>query len=678
MNPLLQNTFSTPFETIPFAQIKPEHFEPAIIEAMKMEDEEIERIVSCSSAPSFSNTIEALERSGAMLERATTVLYNLLSADTSDILEEVANRLSPLITEHGNRIMQNEALFARVKYVYENHPPLSEEETMLLEKTYEGFERSGVALSKEGKQRFSEISVKLSTLTLNFSQNHLKDTNSFFLHITDEKDLQGLPETHRIQAAAEAEARGLEGWVITLQAPSYGPFMMYAQNRLLRKQLYEAYATLCTHENDNNNFENVRQITNLRRQLAQLLGYETFAEYALKRRMAQSPQHVYKLLHDLRDSYREAAHRDVHEVRQKAKEVEGDDFELRPWDFAYYSRLLKKERYDLDAEMLRPYFEFSAVKQGIFQLANTLYGISFVENKCVPVYHKDVSAYEVRDADGSYLAMLYIDPFARKSKQSGAWMTNYAEQFISPDGVNHRPQVAIVTNFPCPTSQTPSLLSHGELTTFLHEFGHSLHSIFAQTRYHSLSGTNVFWDFVELPSQFMENFALEKAFLQTFAFHYQTREPLPEAYIQAINQSRHFNAAYACYRQLSFGLLDMAYYDRREGGIDDVRKFESHAISSVTLIPNIPEACVSTQLEHIMSGGYAAGYYSYKWAEVLAADAFEYFRQCGVFSRSAAQKFRDLLLSQGGTRHPMELYKAFRGTEPSITALLKQDGINLS
>ena len=536
---------------------------------------------------------------------------------------------------------------------------------MLLEKTFEGFERSGATLDEAGKEQLRKLSTELSQLTVQFSQNHLKETNAFTLHLTKEEQLKGLPESQIEQAAQTAKEQQTDGWIITLKAPSYIPFMTYADDRELRKQLYMAYNTQCTHDNAHNNFEIVKRIVNLRREVAQLLGYASYADFALKNRMAEKPEHVYQLLNDLIKHYKVPAEKEMKAISALSDE------ELKPWDFAYYSQKLKKKEFDLDAEMLRPYFELSQVKKGIFGLAERLYGITFKQNSDIQVYHPDVEAFEVIDENGNFLAVLYCDFHPRKGKQSGAWMTNYKEE-SEREG---RPFVAIVMNLTKPTAEKPALLTLGEVETFLHEFGHALHGIFAKTRYAALSGTSVYWDFVELPSQFMENYAVEKEFLSTFAKHYKTGEPIPDELLAKIRKSRNFNVAYACMRQVSFGLLDMAYYTQTEPFTEDVRAFEQKAWAPAQLMPQEPETCMSVQFGHIMSGGYAAGYYSYKWAEVLDADAFSLFQETGIFNRETARRFRTNILEKGGTVHPLKLYTAFRGKAPSINALLIRNGL---
>lgn len=677
MNPFF-STYDTPHETVPFDKITINDFEPAIMKGIEEEDEVIDAIVNNPDTPTFENTIEALENSGELLSKVTEVFFNLLSAETTDEMDELAQKLSPILSEHGNNITLNEKLFERVKAVYENvdKNSLTKEQQRLLQDSYDSFVRNGANLNEEDKQKYRQLTSELGVLSLQFSQNKLKDLNAFTLHITDEAELEGLPESAVDAAKEEAKSRNLEGWVFTLQAPSYGPFLTYSAKRELRKQMYMAYNTICTHDNENNNLDIVKQIVNHHREIAQLLGYKTYADYTLVKRMAQNSETVYNLLNQLLEAYKPTAKKEVEEVRKMAKEMTGDEqFELQPWDFGYYSNKLKERDYNINSEMLRPYFELSKVKKGVFGLATKLYGISFKLNKDIPVYHPDVEAYEVFDKDGTYLAVLYCDFHPRKSKKSGAWMTCYKEQWIDKNGVNSRPHVSVTMNLTKPTAEKPSLLTLGEVETFLHEFGHSLHGMFANTKYKSLSGTNVYWDFVELPSQFMENYAVEKDFLNTFAFHYQTGEPLPDELIQRIVKSRNFNVAYACLRQLSFGLLDMAYYTKETAFDDDVREFEKSAWKETQLLPQVPETCMSVQFSHIMAGGYSAGYYSYKWAEVLDADAFSLFKENGIFDSATAQRFRENVLSKGGTEPPMDLYIRFRGQKPSIDALLRRNGI---
>lgn len=673
------NPFYTPYEYTPFDTIKETDYEPAILKGIEEEDKEIDQIVNQPEAPTFENTIEALDRTGELLGKVTSVFYNQLSAETSDYLDELSQRMSPILTEHSNNITLNKRLFRRVKAVYENHAAkdfkdLDAEQKMLLTTTYEGFVRKGANLPDEQQKRLRALSAELSVLTLQFSQNKLKDTNDFLLHITNEEDLEGLPESAINLARQTAKERNMEGYAFTLQAPSYMPFLTYSAKRELREKMYLAYHTLCIHPNDNNNTDIVRKIVNLRREMAQMLGYDTYADYALAHRMAEKPQAVYDLLNQLIDAYMPTAQAEVKAVEDLCHQTLNLQ-PFMPWDFPYYANKLKESRYNLNSEMLRPYFQLAKVKEGVFGLAHRLYGITFRRNHEVPVYHPDVEVYDVMDKDDSPLALLYADFHPRTSKKSGAWMTSYKEQWKEKNGKNSRPQVAIVMNLSKATDEQPALLTLGEVETFLHEFGHALHGIFANTTYRSLSGTNVYWDFVELPSQFMENFSTEKEFLNTFATHYKTGEPLPQELIDRITASRNFNVAYACMRQVSFGLLDMAYYTMKDAFTADPIPFEQQAWSRVKLLPSVEGTCMTTQFSHIMAGGYSAGYYSYKWAEVLDADAFSLFQERGIFDPETAQSFRNNILSRGGTEHPMTLYKRFRGQAPTIHALLRRNGI---
>ncbi|MGN0086314.1 MAG: M3 family metallopeptidase [Alloprevotella sp.] len=682
-NPFFDYPYTTPHGTFPFGLFDVACIEPALREGIRREAEAVERIASCPEAPTFANTIVALEHTGKLLERVTTIMYNLLSADTSEELEAVAEKMAPVLSDHHSSVMLHPGLFERVASVWrdfsEGRLRLEADEEMLLRNTYEGFERSGATLDEAGKVRFRELSAELSRLCLQFSQNCLKDTNAYELHLTKEEDLAGLPELQRRAAAEAAAEKGLEGWLFTLKAPSYVPFLQYADNRALRKEMFMAYNTIGTHPNENNNFEIARRIINLRGEKARLLGYKSYAAFALARRMAETPERVERLLKELLTAYASAARCDVEAVAALARELQGADFVLQPWDFAYFSNKLRQRDYAFDSDELRPYFPLEQVKKGVFGLAETLYGIRLHRNAAIPVYHPDVEAYEVTDADGTYLAVLYVDFYPRLSKQGGAWMTNYKEQWQEKDAQGHsrdsRPHVSLTTNFTKPSAGKPALLTLDEVETFLHEFGHCLHGIFSRTRFQSLSGTNVFWDFVELPSQIMENFSRECDFLRTFAFHYETGEPIPDGLIGKIQRSRHFNAAYACMRQLSFGLLDMAYYSLETALEEDIPAFEEKAMAAAQVLPHAPGTCMTTNFKHIISGGYAAGYYSYKWAEVLDADAFEEFRAHGLFSQSVADRFRRTILERGGTAHPAQLYRDFRGHDADIRALLRRDGI---
>lgn len=678
-NPFLES-YNTPHGTVPFDRIETSDYEEAFMEGIRRDDEEIDKIINNPDEPTFENTIAREDKSKGehyydLLDRVSTVFGCMMSAETNDELDALAQKLSPILTKHENDVSLNPKLFARVKYVYEHHRELTVEEQTLLRDSYEGFVRSGALLDDAGKERLRKLTEEASLLSLQFSQNLLKDTKAFKLHITDRDDLDGLPDTAIEAAAQTAKDEGKEGWVFTLDYPSYSPFMTYSTRRGLRRQMYMARNTLCTHNNSENNLEICSRLVNLRREVAQLLGYDSYADYVLERRMAGSVKNVYKLLDDLIDAYKPTAVSEIDEIEQTARHIEGEDFKMEPWDLSFYSHKLKMERYDLDAEMLRPYFELSKVIDGVFGLANRLYGITFKENKDIPVYHPDVKAYEVFDKDGCYLAVFYADFFPRKGKQGGAWMTEFKGQWIDREGHNSRPHVSVVMNLTKPTDEKPALLTLGEVETFLHEFGHSLHGMFANTRFESLSGTNVWWDFVELPSQFMENYAVEKDFLRTFAFHYKTGEPIPDELIERIHRSRNFMVAYSCLRQVSFGLLDMAYYTMKKPFKEDIIPFEKKAWERAIILPQLPDTCMTVQFSHIMAGGYAAGYYSYKWAEVLDADAFSVFKKNGIFDRTTAQRFRDCILSRGGTEHPMTLYRRFRGQEPTIDALLERNGI---
>lgn len=676
-NIFIENKYNTPHDSIPFSRIRFEEYEEAMTEGMKQEDAEIERVVSNPDKPTFDNTM--LTRSERLLSRTTSVFFNLLSACRNDEMEALSQKMQPLLSEHASRIAMNTRLFERIKAVHDNPGrQLTPEEQKLLDDAYEGFTRSGALLPEDQKKILAEKRQKLGMLTLQFSQNELHATNAFSLHLTTEEEVSGLPESALEAAAMEARSRGLEGWVVTLKGPSYSAFLQYADRRDLREKVYRAMATLCT-SGEWNNLEIVRQIVNLRREIAGMLGFKCYADFALKERMAQDTEHVDALVEQLLEAYMPKAREEVKEIENFAREemkAGGREFKLEPWDLSYYSHKLRKARYDLDSEMLRPYFPLDRVKESVFSLATRLYGITFTENPDIEVYHPDVKAYEVRDADGTFLAVLYADFFPRDNKQSGAWMTSYREQWIDLEtGKDIRPLVSIVLNVTKPTETKPALLTLGEVETFLHEFGHALHGIFSKVRFEGLSCTNVYWDFVELPSQFMENFAMEPEFLRSLGRHYQTGEPLPEEFITRIMKAKNFMVAYGCIRQVSFILLDMAYYTLQKPLNEDIMAFETKAWSRALLFPQLPGSCMSTRFGHIMSGGYAAGYYSYKWAEVLDADAFSVFQKEGIFNPETARRFRDCILSRGGTEHPMTLYKRFRGGEPTIEALLRRNGI---
>jgi len=674
-------SYNTPHDTVPFNRIKTSDYEEAFMEGIRRDNEEIDKIINDPEPPTFDNTLARVDLTKGehyydLLDRVSSVFSCMLSAETNDELDALAQKISPILTEHSNDVSLNPKLFARIKAVYDNPDrELTAEEQMLLEKSYDGFVRSGALLDQEGKDKLRKLTEEASILSLQFSQNLLKENKAYTLHIVDEKQLDGLPDTAKEAAAHTAKENGKDGWLFTLDYPSYSPFMTYSTQRELRKQMYMARNTVCTHDNAENNVEICKRLINLRREIAQLLGYETYADYVLKHRMASNIGNVYELLDNLIDAYKPTAINELKEIEAKAKAMEGDEFQLMPWDFGFYSHKLQLEKYNLDAEMLRPYFQLDKVIDGIFGLANKLYGITFKENTDIQVYHPDVKAYEVFDKDGSYLAVFYADFYPRKGKQGGAWMTEFKGQWITRKGENSRPHVSVVMNLTKPTEKKPALLTLSEVETFLHEFGHSLHGMFANTRFESLSGTNVWWDFVELPSQFMENYAIEKDFLRTFAFHYQTGEPIPDDIIDRIHKSRNYLAGYNCLRQVSFGLLDMAYYTKKDAFTDEILPFEKKAWEKAIISPQLQDTCMTVQFSHIMAGGYAAGYYSYKWAEVLDADAFSMFKENGIFNQDTAQSFRDNILSRGGTEHPMTLYTRFRGRKPTIDALLKRNGI---
>ncbi len=677
VNPFFQ-AYNTPHETFPFDRIKNEHYEPAIREGIKRNMAEIDAIVNNPEKPNFKNTILALDNSGMLLTQVASVFSNLMGAETNDEMQKLAQVLMPLLSEHSNNISLNEKLFARVKAVYDNRKKekLNTQQLALLENTYKGFTRSGANLSEENKAKYREITKNQSIASLQYDEKMLKAVNDYQMLITNKDDLKGLPENVITTAAEEAKAAGKEGWIFTLQYPSFGPFLTYADNRELRKKIYMANVTKNTQNNENNTLDLVRTIVNNELYTAQLLGYKSFADFNLEERMAKNSAGVYKLENQLLEAYKPTALKEVEEIRNYARKEQGNDFELMPWDFSYYAQKLKTEKFNINDEMLRPYFELSQVKKGVFELANKLYGITFKENKNIPVYHKDVVAYEVFDKDGKFLSVFYADFHPREGKRQGAWMNGLKGQWIdSKTGVDSRPQVMIVLNFTKPTADTPSLLTYDEVQTFLHEFGHALHGMFSKVQYQSLASPNVYWDFVELPSQIMENFASEPEFLNTFARHYKTGELIPTEMIQRIKDSENFNVAYGCLRQISFGLLDMALYTRTEPLTEDVAEYERKAMAPARIIEPVEGDCMASSFGHIIGGGYQAGYYSYKWAEVLDADAFSVFQEKGIFNKKVAESFRTNILEKGRTEHPMTLYKRFRGGEPTIDALLKRNGI---
>lgn len=674
-NPFLVKNYNTPHNTLPLNLIGIEHYEPAIEEGIKEEMDEINRIIENTEKPNFENTIAALDKSGETLEKVTNMLGNMLNAESTDELQELAQKVMPRLTEHSNNISLNEKLFERIKAVKDNaeNENLNGEQKMLVDKYYKSFVRNGALLDEKQKEQYRQLTEQLSLLTLTFEQNSLKDKNDFTLHITDSTQIEGLPEGVISMAAANASANNMEGWLFTLDAPCYVPFMKYCRNRELRKEMYMGYNTVSNRDNIYNNSEIVRHIANLRIEVANLLGYKTYADYVLDNRMAENSANVYNLLNTLKDSYMPVAEKETETIAALALERDGIT-DLMPWDWSYYSEILRKEKYDFDEEKLREYFELDKVIEGVFGLATRLYGITFRESTEIPVYHKDVRSFEVFDENGEYLAVLYTDFYPRPTKQSGAWMTEFKGQWME-NGNDSRPHVSLVMNFNPPTDGKPALLNHSELNTFLHEFGHALHGMLSKVTYRSLSGTSVYRDFVELPSQIMENFAVEKDFLNTFARHYITGEVMPESEIAKIKAAENFNAGYACTRQVSFGLLDMAWHTLTEDFTGNVEEFEKKAFKPVSLLPQIPGTCMSTQFGHIFSGGYAAGYYGYKWAEVLDADAFSVFKENGIFDKATATSFRNNILSKGGSEHPMDLYIKFRGKKPTIDALLKRNGI---
>lgn len=676
-NPLT-DPFNTPYDIPPFREIKPEHFIPAIEEGITQAREDIERIINNDASPSFENTIAALDYSGEKLGVVSSVLFNLNSAETTEDIQKAAQDASPLLSAFDSEIKQNEKLFNRVKSVYENpDKDLDQEQKMLLEKTYKSFVRSGTNLDEKQKKRFKELSIELSKLSLSFGENVLAETNDYKLVIENEKDLSGLPEDVKKRAASAAKENGHEGkWVFTLQAPSYLPFMENADNRDLREKLYRAYMSKACKGNERDNQELVSKIVQLREEKAQILGYDSYAAYVLEERMAEKPNKVTEFLNNLLGKSLPKAKEEVEELKEFMREL-GAGHDLQRWDWAYYSEKLRKKKFDLDDEEVKPYFKLENVIDGVFSTAQRLYGLTFKENKELPVYHTDVTSYEVFNESGELQAIFFADFFPRKGKRPGAWMTSYRNEYRK-EGKKVIPHISIVCNFTPSSEGNPSLLKFDEVKTLFHEFGHALHGMLADTTYPSLSGTSVYWDFVELPSQIFENWCYEKECLDTFARHYETQEPIPTEYVERLKASSNYHEAYATVRQLSFGLLDMSYHNRpldQAGTIEDVIAFEKQAMKATELFPSIEGACMSTQFGHIFAGGYAAGYYSYKWAEVLDADAFELFKEKGVFDKEVARSFRDTILSRGGTEHPMELYLKFRGKKPDPDALLRRAGL---
>lgn len=669
-NPLL-----LPFDTAPFSQIKNEHFLPAISQLIEASKNEIDAIAGQTEDPSFENTIEALEFSGEQLGRVTRIFFNLNSAETNEEIQRIAQEVSPMLSEFRNDLILNEKLFQRIKAVYEKRENLnlSEEQSRLLEKKYKSFSRNGANLSEEKKAKLREIDKKLSKLSLTFGENVLAETNKYVLHLTDEEDLKGLPEGIIEAAHQTAVEKELDGWVFTLDHPSYLPFMTYADNRELRKELSIAFGARGFHNDDLDNRKIVLEIVNLRHERAMLLGYKSHAHFVLEERMAETPEKVMDFLLDLKEKAKPAALKEFEELTVFAKSLHDID-RLEKWDSAYYSEKLKQERFDLDDDKLKPYFELDKVVQGIFTIAKKLYNLHFDEVFDIDKYHPDVKTYRVTDSEGGFKAIFYADFHPRAGKRNGAWMTSFKPQ-QKKNGKNDRPHISIVCNFTKPTKTLPSLLTFNEVTTLFHEFGHALHGILADTRYPSLSGTGVYWDFVELPSQIMENWCFEREALELFATHYKTGELIPMEYVRRIKESSNFLEGLATLRQLSFGLLDMAWHGSDPSGIEDVKAFELQAFGDTQLYPDVADNCMSTSFSHIFQGGYSAGYYSYKWAEVLDADAFSLFKEKGIFNREVAGRFKDFILSRGGTLDPMELYLEFRGQKPDPKALLERAGL---
>lgn len=669
--------YNTPYDTPPFDKIKPEHYEPAFDRAITELQDEVTAIANNPEAPTFANTVVALERSGKLLNRVSPVFHNVLSAESTDELMEISKRISPKLSESSNNIYLNEKLFDRVKKIYEQKEQLnlSVEDKRLLEKTYQAFERRGATLNKEGKAKYRELSTELSLLSLNFNQNALKDVNRFEYLITSEADLAGLPEGIREAAATLAREKGKEGWLFTLSSPSYVPFMRYSDKRDLREMMYRQYQSIGNKGDEFDNKEIIRRIVNNRLETAQLLGYTNFAEYRLQQTMAKNQENVYKLLNDLLDSYKPVAQTEYEAVAKYAAELTGKNETIMPWDWSYYAEKLKDSKFNVNDEMTRPYFELGNVTDAVFGLATRLFGITFKENKQIPVYHPEVKAYEVYDENGSFLSILYTDFHPRAGKRSGAWMSSMKSQYKETDGTDSRPQVIIVMNFTRPTATKPSLLTYDEVNTFLHEFGHALHGMLAAGTYSSLSGTSVYRDFVELPSQIMENWLGEKEYLDIIAVHYETGEPIPSVLIKNLIDAANFNTGYLCCRQVSFGLLDMAWHTITKPFEGDITAFEKQAWEAAQILPQVDGALMSSNFSHLFSGGYAAGYYGYKWAEVLDADAFAAFKEAGIFNKEVARSFKENILSKGDTEDPAVLYKRFRGQEPTIDALLKRNGI---
>ena len=673
-NPLLQK-WETPFGAPPFDKIQISHIKPAVEEAVISATEEIKAITNNPELPTFENTVATLDRAGETLGRISSILFNLNSAETNKDLQVTAQEVSPLLTRFSNDITLNEKLFERIKNIFENRETsgLNTEQKILVERKFRNFILGGAGLKEDEKKRFRFISEELATLSLKFEENVLEETNSFELHLTDRADLAGLPESLTEMASMEAVKREKNGWMFTLHFPSYVPFMQYSERRYLREKMLKAYSSRAFKGNEFENSDNVLKIVNLRLEIAMMLKFSTFADMILGDRMADTPVKVEKFLEELYVASKPAAFRDFENIRSFAKGC-GQSGKIERWDWAYYSEKLKKKLYNIDDEILKPYFSLEKVENAIFGLATSLYGVRFMQNISIPVYNQEVKTYEVYDQDDKFLSLLYVDYHPRKGKNGGAWMTSYRDQ-RNFNGIDVRPLISIVANFTRPTETRPSLLSFNELTTFLHEFGHSLHGILTKCTYESLSGTNVARDFVELPSQFMENFAFEKVWLDTWAFHYQTGEKIPDEIIRKIKEASTFNEGYACFRQLGFSFLDMAWHIITKPIDTNIVDFETAAMAKTELFSQIDGTNMSASFGHIFGGGYAAGYYGYKWAEVLDADAFSYFTETGIFNKETARSFRKNILEKGGTDKPIDLYIRFRGKEPSLDALLRRSGL---
>ena len=675
-NPFLA-PYDTPFEAIPFDRIEISHILPAIKAGIQIEEREIADIADNAALATFENTIEPFEKSGEIIMKVSAVLNTYMNVRNDDELQALSEEAYSLLTEHRNNIYLNEKLFTRIKAVYDNtdRTMLTGEQQRLLEIIYKAFVRAGANLSSEGKEKYRELTQQLNKLELKFQENTLKETDAYQLHIADASQLDGLPERLVESAAIAAQEAGKEGWVFTLHRPSYVPFLCFSTRRELRQELYMAYSSLGAKGDEYDNRALVVQIVNARLELARLLGYNTYSEYITSERMAQNVDAVFSLLGRLSWSYLPTARREVDEIKELAREIEGKDFEMMPWDFLYYSEKLKQKKYSINDEMLRPYFSLEQVLHGVTNLATRLYGITFRRNENIPVYHPDVQVYEVYDYDERFLALLYCDFFPRKGKRSGAWMDSIKGQYKDKAGVDHRPHVTLTTNATKPTAEKPAMLTIDEVNTLLHEFGHCLHGIFSDVTYQSMCSPDVLWDFVELPSQIMENFTAEKEFLNTFAFHYETGETISDELLQKVNDARNFKVGYNCIRQVGLGLIDQAWHNISKPFDGEVLAYEHNVTEALALLPNVDATGITPQFSHIMTGGYSAGYYSYKWAEMLDADAFSLFKENGVFSTRVAQSFRDNILARGNSEHPKILYRRFRGCDPQLDALLARDGI---